>query len=151
MKTAAHLGAMLPRTSNAFVEGGQLSVEQPAVAELQALANVDIAHLPEHMDLDAIDRAGRLLEARSHADDLRLPAPPVRTRSGGELQRNMASSIATYRARRDVPVAADAAALEAEARLMAACDGICRFQDQIFGARRRPVGQIEQRIQGRRS
>ena len=150
MKSAAQLGAMMPATANLYLEG-PVGTDAPAVAELRALADIDVAHLPEHLDLDAVDRAGRLLDARSHADDLRLPPPPRQTRIGGELSRNMADSIETYRQRRDVPVAADPAALEAEARLMAACEGICRFQDHIFGARQRANGPVELALTGRKA
>lgn len=149
MNHAAQLGALMPRTANLFVDTLPASSESPAIAELQALGSVDIAMLPEHMDLDAMDRAARLLEARSCSDDLRLPPPPRRARSGAELQRRLSGSVATFRAKHAVPVAVNGAALEAEARLMAACDGICRFQDQIAAARQRPVGAIEQRVVGR--
>ncbi len=139
----------MPRTANLFVDDLGSSSASPAIAELKALTSVDVALLPEHMDLDAMDRAGRLLEARSHSDDLRLPPPPRRARSGAELQGRLSGSVATFRAKHAVPVAVDAAALEAEARLMAACEGICRFQEQIAVARQRPVGAIEQRVAGR--
>jgi hypothetical protein len=74
---AAKLNAMIPQPRNAFVEhGSSRGVGQPGVAELQALRDLDVAHLPEHMDLDALDASARLLDARSHSDDLRLPPPP---------------------------------------------------------------------------
>ncbi len=152
MTHAAHLGALMPRNVNVIEDAIPFSgTASPAIAELQALSTVEVALGPEYLDLDAVERSAQRLEARSFSDDLRLPPPPRRARTGAELQRRMYDSVATFRAKAQVPVAAAGAALEAEARLMAACEGLCRFQEQIASERQRPVGAIAQRVAGSRS
>lgn len=147
MNAAAKLPAMMSN-SNALVRDARGT--GPGIRELQALRSVDAPKALRPLDEKALERSAAMLDARSHSDDLRLPPPPKRSPSGAALYRTISSSVAKFNERAAEPVAADEDAVAAETRLMAACQGICSFQEQIFGNRDRPVGQIGQRALARR-
>ncbi|MEQ8280389.1 MAG: hypothetical protein RMA76_13735 [Deltaproteobacteria bacterium] len=145
MTHALQLGALMPRVVDAQIERPRHGAELPGIAELKALDVADVA-LPEHLDLEVPTVGGRFFQARSFSDDLRLPAPPRRARSAAALRGRLEHCVAQFRAKLATPVAVGAEALEAEARLMAACEGLCEFQDAIDRKRSEPMGAIDQRI-----
>jgi hypothetical protein len=65
------------------------------------------------------------------------------------VYRTLATSVEKFKKHAKQPVAADPDAVAAETRLMAACQGICNFQQQVFGARERPTGRLAQQLLAR--
>lgn len=124
------------------LDGGALRPsEQLGLAEIAALNQVDVALPPEQLDLGALEAAGRLLEARSHTDDLRLPPPPVQARDGSALFAALTRAVDTFQAKAHQPVAASEAAVLAEGRMMSLFRGLQKLQLEIHDLR-------EQRQQG---
>ena len=144
-------GALAPR-GTAFEHALSVDprrVDQPVVAELKALSAVDVALLPEHADLDAFDASRGLLDVRSTADELRLPPPPLRSRSGPAMYRAVSEVVSRFARTAHRPVSVKPGALEAEARMVAVCRGIGRFCHDVEGARGRADDDIAVQIVAR--
>ncbi len=124
----ARLSAALANTHTAGGTSRRGAVEQPAIAELKALAEIDVAHID--LDPNAFD-----FGSERHSDDLRLGRPPRRSKSPAAVTRSMARALRQFQP--DAPVAASEEALVAEARLMSVVRGIHDLKVEIEAQRRR--------------
>lgn len=124
----ARLSAALGNTHTAGGPSARAAIEQPAIAELKALAEIDVAHID--LDPNAFD-----LGSDRHSDDLRLGRPPRRPKSPAAVTRSMARALRQFQP--EAPVAASEEALVAEARLMSVVRGIHELKVEIETQRRR--------------
>ena len=124
----ARLSAALANTHTAGELQSRARIEQPAVAELKALSDIDFAHIE-------LDAASLELNQERHSDDLRLGRPPFGARSPGALMNAMSRTLRQFRP--EVPVAASEEALIAEARLMSVVKGIHELKVEIEAQRKR--------------
>lgn len=149
--TGPRLQPLAPR-GNAFDHASALQHAPTSAAlgvdELRALDDLDMVP-PEQADLESLDASARLLDTRSGSDELRLPPPPFRTRAGAAAYRTVGDAVSAFRRSANNPVAASGPALEAEARMIAACEGICRIQDRVTSERSRPQDDLGVALMGR--
>ncbi len=127
---------------------GRRLAETLGADEVQALDDLDMVH-PGQGDLEALDASAKMLDTRPASDDLRLPPPPRRTLAAGTVHRSVGDAIRSFRTRAQQPVAAEPRAIEAEAKMMAACEGICRLQSRLDGERARPRDAFGLQLMGR--
>ena len=102
-------------------------IDPVGVEELRAIL-VDEVLAPEHAEpLPAWEPT---LGIGPTSDDLRLPAPPIRARDGGELYKMFSGLVARFE-RGLAPVAAPRESAEAEARMVTLLRGIHRLESEI--------------------
>ncbi len=111
-------------------QGPTAGTEQPGIAQLKALQQVDIALAPEHIDFEGRMRANPFASSGS-PDDLRLPPPPQPALDGPAMMQATSRAMAQFQSQSTKPVSMDREALLAEGRMMAVLGGIDRLKVEI--------------------
>ena len=101
----------------------------PGVDVLRALQRVDFVLLPHEVDMAGPRALADRFRARSAADDLRLPPPPVIARSGAELTAAVAEVARAFE--QQPMMSRDREALEITARLCSLLKGLVHIQREI--------------------
>ncbi|MBK8012695.1 MAG: hypothetical protein IPK13_15190 [Deltaproteobacteria bacterium] len=117
--------------------GGIEVAHQPLVGvpEVTALArSSSLASSGDATATDILGPARDLLRAAHSVDALRLPPPPGLNRAGAEVRRGLDAVLTRFEASSRQPTGASAAALEAEARMIAVSMGLLRFHREVQAA-----------------
>lgn len=116
--------------------------EQPGVAEIKALADIDVGFLPDAADLAALESSARIGRRESLADDLRVPSPAAwRAKESSRRRARVAPfesavrCLSSFQSKMNEPAAVTSSAAEAEAKMMSLVGVILKMQDRIYALR----------------
>ncbi|MCB9654721.1 MAG: hypothetical protein H6729_11390 [Deltaproteobacteria bacterium] len=102
--------------------------EVSALARSAAPAGIGIG---DAASADILGPARSLLQGAPSVDGLRLPPPPGLNRPGAEVRRGLDAVLKRFEASSRQATGASAAALEAEARMIAVSMGLLRFHREV--------------------
>jgi hypothetical protein len=130
------MSALAPLGSfNAALSRSQLALgeQAPVSAEELNAYLIQFDHAAGLAEPALLERAPALggVDRSPAPDHLRLPPPPIRAADGHALFTSLGRAVATFEAGAEQPIAADTAAVLAEARMMTLLRGIHGLEQEI--------------------